>query len=101
MGCSGSKKSDHYKAEADAYAARKKNGFKDPELEKWRQDGIKQKKKLKHVPDPLDKKTPKAVQAKAQHNKRAKGPTPATGQPITGPSQNELKQARKNLKKKS
>ena len=33
MGCSDSK-SAQYRAEADDYAARKKNGFKDPQLEK-------------------------------------------------------------------
>lgn len=94
MGCSGSKKSDNYKAEADAYAARKKNGFKDPELEKWRQDAVKQKKKLKHVQDPLEKKTPKA--AKKTLEKQAKD-----HKPVTGPSGDELKRARKKLKKKN
>jgi len=97
MGCAGSKKSDKYKAEADAYAARKKNGFKDPELEKWRKDGIKQKKKLKHVADPLEKK-----QQQAQANyKKAKKATASVDKPITGPSQDELKRARKKLKKHS
>lgn len=51
MGCAGSK-NDHHRREADEYAKRKKMGFKDPGLEKFRKDAVRQKKKLKRVEDP-------------------------------------------------
>ena len=96
MGCCGSTdRRAAYRAEADAYAERKKNGFKDPELEKWRKDGIKQKKKLKHVEDPLAKK-------KITMPEKPK-PKPPKGGPtlVAGPSlEDELKKAKGKLKKR-
>ena len=93
-GC-GDSKAAQYRAEADDYAARKKNGFKDPQLEKWRKDGIKQKKKLKHVEDPLKNK-------RLPHNPKPKrggnGPTLTGATPASGPSGDELKKQRGKLK---
>jgi hypothetical protein len=56
MGCGSSSEAARHRREAEEYAKRKKNGFKDPGLEKFRKDAVRQKKRLKHVDDPLSKK---------------------------------------------
>jgi hypothetical protein len=52
MGCTTSRQEQEHKQEADAYARRKKNGFKDEGLEQFRKQTVQQKKRLRHVADP-------------------------------------------------
>jgi hypothetical protein len=52
MGCTTSRQEREHKQEADAYARRKKNGFKDEGLEQFRKQTVQQKKRLRHVADP-------------------------------------------------
>jgi ribosomal protein S21 len=88
MGCSNSK--DNHQSEADGFAERKKNNFKDPALEKHRQDCIQQKKKLHHVEDPEVARKKQAANIQKKQKKEAKGPV--------GLTENELQAKRNNLK---
>ncbi|KAG7349947.1 hypothetical protein IV203_012544 [Nitzschia inconspicua] len=74
MGCGSSRHTSKQerKREADAYARRKQNGFKDEGLEKFRKETVKQKKHLRHVPDPIEKKK------KQQQHPKAGAATTAT-----------------------
>jgi hypothetical protein len=93
MGCSSSKdcpRQEDRQREADQYAERKKNNFKDPGLEKTRQDVIKQKKKLKHVEDPEVARKKKMANKREEQKKEAKG--------NVGLTESELQTQRNNLK---
>jgi hypothetical protein len=91
MGCGASRQNS---ATVDSsYRQRKKHAFKDPGLEKHRQDCIKQKKKLRHVEDPEVNRKKKVEKIQAKNKKEAK--VGATGL-ITA---DELQNARKNLRK--
>lgn len=105
MGCTSSKPSlsKDQKKEAAAYQARKKNGFKDPGLEQHRKNCVAQKKKLRHVEDPLTqkKKTAKVKQQKSRKKKKA----PKISSPLLDSAaeglilnENELQKQRKNLR---
>jgi hypothetical protein len=108
MGCGGSKAAREQRREADAYARRKKNGFKDEGLENFRKDAVKQKKRLHHVEDPevkrkqmkADAKHQNAVQKQEQRNKIGGRNIEAAGGGGYGGgfSQDTLKNARANLK---
>jgi hypothetical protein len=63
MGCGSSSEAAKHRREAEEYAKRKKMGFKDPGLEKFRKDTVKQKKKLRHVDDPYTTEKRKQKQA--------------------------------------
>jgi hypothetical protein len=89
MGCGSSKGANH-RAEAEAYNKRKTHGFKDPGLEKHREDCVKQKKHLHHVQDPDVKRKQKQKQIHTKQQKTAKGPG--------GLTQNEIQAQRNKLK---
>jgi hypothetical protein len=110
MGCGGSKQSIDHKREAEEYAKRKKMGFKDPGLEKVRQDAIKQKKKLKHVEDPDKVRKQKLEGIKAQQKKDGGatavaaargggGAAPAGGAVPVGLTEDAINAQRNKLKK--
>jgi hypothetical protein len=93
MGCGGSKEKvsrNDAKTEADRYARRKKNGFKDSGLERTRQDCVNQKKKLRHVEDPELARKKKVANIKQEQKKKPAGPL--------GLTDNELEKKRANLK---
>lgn len=91
MGGSNSKGlSGEHRREADRHARRKKNGFRDSGLERHRQNCVKQKKKLKHVEDPAKTRKTKIENIQKTNKKEAKGPM--------GLAENDIKNARKNLK---
>ena len=87
MGCGSSRPL----SEADAYAQRKKNGFKDPGLERHRVNCVKQKKKLRHVEAP---KTTKISMRERKQNKVS-----GRQHTVSGLDAGELKNVRKNLRK--
>jgi hypothetical protein len=89
MGCASSKNAQNRK-EAEAYAKRKKAGFKDPGLEKHRKACVNQKKHLKHVQDPVKKRHEKQEKIHTNQLKTAKGPGIA--------NQGDIIAARGNLK---
>jgi hypothetical protein len=93
MGCSSSKQhqqTDH-RADAERYARRKKNGFKDSGLQRHVDACQKQKKKLRHVGDPAVAREKKQAQIQETQKKNAK-------MGGTGMTANELRDARANLK---
>ena len=67
--------------EANQYAKRKKDGFKDQGLERVRKDTIKQKKKLHHVDDPdtISKRNLKRENLKNNKKKKVGGGTNSNG----------------------
>jgi hypothetical protein len=79
MGCgSSSTAAQQHKKEADEYAKRKKDGFKDQGLQKVMVSAKRHKKRLKHVDDPDTKRKQKIEDIK--QNQR-KNPTPTTAGP--------------------
>jgi len=109
MGLCGSKSSPagySKGTEADNYAQRKANGFKDPGLEKVRKDAVKQKKKLRHVDDPdtISKRNLKRNKLKNNTKRKAGGgggkkAGKKGGGGGGGLTQDTLKNQRANLKK--
>jgi hypothetical protein len=91
MGC-GNSKSAEARAEAKRYNQRKKNGFKDPGLQKHINACKNQKKNLHHVDDPAKKRKQKVEKIKLKNKKEAK-----TGG-LGGLNENELEKKRANLK---
>lgn len=90
MGCGASTHQEAHKRDADEYAKRKKNNFRDPGLEKHRKDCVKQKKKLRHVEDPEVARVKKMANFQQKQIEEAKGPV--------GLTENELQAKRTNLK---
>jgi hypothetical protein len=76
MGCTSSKNAQN-RREAEAYAKRKKMGFKDPGLEKHRKECVNQKKHLRHVKDPNKQRNEKQTEIHKNQLKTGK----ATGAP--------------------
>eukprot|EP00978_Attheya_sp_CCMP212_P037063 scaffold172267_cov70-Attheya_sp.AAC.3 len=96
MGCGSSKNANH-RAEADTYKKRKQNGFKDPGLEKHREDCVKQKKNLRHVQNPDQKRKQKQANKKMAP---AKGGGGAGGEAIKGGQGGGLTQAQIQAQRK-
>mmetsp|Transcript_9333 Transcript_9333/g.16983 ORF Transcript_9333/g.16983 Transcript_9333/m.16983 type:complete len:108 (+) Transcript_9333:94-417(+) len=104
MGCTGSKSnsSKTYRQEADAYAQRKENGFKDPGLQQVMASAKRHKKQLRHVPDPDLQRKEKRAKLKANTTKqRAQQPhgTNSGDAGLTGGlTQDTLQRQRNKLK---
>ena len=93
MGSSNSKNA-HNRREAEAYAKRKKAGFKDPGLEQHRQACVNQKKHLRHVQDPDNRR-----HKKQQQQQKGVGTAPAAaGYTGGGFNQAEIVAAKAKLK---
>mmetsp|Transcript_33200 Transcript_33200/g.94407 ORF Transcript_33200/g.94407 Transcript_33200/m.94407 type:complete len:106 (-) Transcript_33200:66-383(-) len=102
MGCTGSKNAQQ-RREAEAYAKRKKTGFKDPGLEQHRKACVNQKKRLRHIQDPDKKRNQKQQEIHTHQLKTGKGPSPAAaggggGGAGGGFNQAEIMAAKANLK---
>lgn len=97
MGCGGSKEGSALKGdrkkEADRYARRKQNNFKDSGLERHMQECVNQKKKLRHVEDPEKARKKRLEDIKQEQKKK---PTDALGL-----SEDELQKRLANLKRRS
>ncbi|KAG7373813.1 hypothetical protein IV203_012908 [Nitzschia inconspicua] len=100
MGCGNSRHASERerKREADAYARRKKNGFKDEGLEKFRKDTVKQKKRLRHVPDPIETKKKQQQNPKVGAATKNMNDTPSDGVFGGGLSEDTLQTQRKKLR---
>jgi hypothetical protein len=98
MGCGASKQphdtvKGDYKKDADRYARRKQNNFKDSALERHMQECVNQKKKLRHVEDPEIARKKRMENIKQEQKKK---PTDALGL-----SEDELQKKLANLKRRS
>ena len=93
MGCGSSKQQQDHRTEAQRYARRKKNGFKDSGLQRHMDACQKQKKKLRHVPDPNSTARRQQKQQQIQQNQKNNARMQGTGM-----TANDLQNARAGLK---